>query len=200
MELVIASQNTHKVLEIREILKSLFPEAYIHSIYDFPNFRPLKEEGRSFAENAHAKAEYAAHELKIACIADDFGLVVPVIGGVEATLQKRYEKASPSSIVLQTKELLKSLEKYKDFERTAYLECAIAIATPQGVVRAATARCEGYIAENERGKCTFEFDTIFIKHDYNKTLAELPPSVKNRISYRRKACEKLIPVMQRLRR
>ena len=59
-------------------------------------------------------------------------------------------------------------------------------------------RAEGLIAEEERGKITFEFDTIFIKYDYSKTIGELPPSVKSRVSHRRKAFEKILPSIESL--
>jgi XTP/dITP diphosphohydrolase len=198
MELVIASQNTHKVLELREIFKDLLPELQVRSLFDFPNFRPEKEVGKTFAENAEEKAKRAAKELNCSCLADDSGLVIPILGGIESTLKSRYALVGSSSIQ-QTKHILGEMKPFMEIERSAYLECCVALASPSGQVHSATARCEGMIAETEKGKVTFEFDTIFIKYDYSKTLAELPPSVRSRISYRRKACEKLIPAIERLR-
>ena len=198
MELVIASLNSHKILELREIFKTLLPSLELRSLFDFPTYKPLKETACSFVENAKAKAIQAASTLQVTCIADDFGLVIPSLGGEARTFQKRYETLSQSAVV-QAKELLKEMQRLKDFERSAYLECSIAIAIPKGHVKHASARCEGLIAENERGKISFEFDTIFIKHDYSKTLAELPTAVRSRISYRRKACEKLVREIESLK-
>ena len=194
MELVIASQNTHKILEIKEIFKTLFPQFSLYSLYDFPEYKPECEQGVSFVENAEVKARAAAKKLGKTCLADDTGLIVPVLGGIETTLQRRY--AEKLSLVQQVKMLLSDLRPYKDYERAAYLECSIAIATPQALVRSVTARSEGHIAESERGKITCDFDTVFVKHDYSKTLAELSSSIRSRISCRRKACEKLIAVIE----
>ena len=197
MELVIASQNTHKILEIKEIFKTLFPQFNLYSLYDFPEYQPERERGASFAENAEVKASAAAKKLQKTCLADDTGLVIPVLGGLETTLQKRYTEKL--SLVQQVKILLSDLRPYKDFERAAYLECSIAIATPQALVRSATARSEGHIAESERGKISCDFDTVFVKHDYSKTLAELSSSIRSRISCRRKVCEKLVAAIESLK-
>ena len=197
MDLVIASQNTHKILEIKEIFKTLFPHITLYSLYDFPEYQPVREQGASFVENAEVKAHTAAKKLQKTCLADDTGLVVPVLGGMEVTLQKRC--AEKLSLVQQVKLLLSDLRPYKDYERAAYLECSIAIATPAAVIRSATARSEGHIAESERGKISCDFDTVFVKHDYSKTLAELSSSIRSRISCRRKACEKLVTVIENLK-
>lgn len=196
MELVIASQNPHKVLEIKEILKALGFELQLLSLYDF-DYVPEQERGTSFVANAEAKALRAAAALNKFCIADDFGLVVPILGGLATTFKNRYE--TPTSTVQQVKELLQAMKPYKERElRAAYLECSLAVATPSGEVRSVQACSEGSIAEEERGKITCDFDTVFIKHDYSKTLAELSAAVRSRISHRRKACEKLMGPMSAL--
>ena len=92
------------------------------------------------------------------------------------------------------------MAQFKEGERDAYLECAIAIASPHELKRVVTARTEGRLAEVERGKIMFEFDTIFIKHDYSKTIGELAPSIRARISHRRKAVERLLPLIETLLR
>jgi len=78
------------------------------------------------------------------------------------------------------------------YERAAYLESCVACVSAEGKIKKGTGRVEGSITDSERGKASFEFDTIFVKHDYMKTLAELSESVRLRISHRRKAIEKLI--------
>ena len=101
---------------------------------------------------------------------------------------------------MQTKKLLQEMMPFKDSERAAYLECAIAIASPHELKKVVTARTEGQLSETERGKIMFEFDTIFIKHDYSKTIGELAPSIRARISHRRKAVERLLPLLELLLR
>jgi XTP/dITP diphosphohydrolase len=192
-ELVIASFNTHKVYELREALKALIPHLEVLSLFDFPQYKrediPLFD---SFEDNAKAKAHHAAVALNKVCLADDSGIIIPAL-----STQRRYEH-SKESATDQTKKLLNEMRLYKEMERHAFLECTLAIATPEKILKTATQRAEGFLAEEERGKITFEFDTIFVKHDYSKTIGELAPSVRTRISHRRKALEKLAPTIERL--
>lgn len=200
MELVIASSNTHKVLELREILKELAPNLQILSLFDFPQYKlPANDPALSFAQNAKSKAEHAANALQKPCIAEQWALVIPSLAEQAAALFYAEPGASYAQILVsQTKKIIAFLANKKEFERTAFLESCVACATPQGKIREAIGRTEGEIAEAERGKGASDFDTIFIKHDYMKTLAELSPSVRSRISHRRKAVEKLIGFLDAL--
>lgn len=193
MELIIASQNSHKVAELREILKELFPQLTVLSLFDFQKFIPKDCTHTSFEENAIAKALHAATTLQKICLSDDSGIVIPSL----SQQLYRYEN-NQSLATLRTKKLLEEMQGLNELQRGAYLECSLAIATPQKLERAVSQRIEGLVAEKERGRLTFEFDTIFMKYDYNKTLGELTPSVRNRISHRRKALEKLLPTIERL--
>jgi len=196
MELVIASFNSHKVQELREALKVLAPHVQVMSLFDFPQYRrPDDAAFDSFEEQAKAKALHASSALKKVCLADDSGIIVPALQKVGAKLLRRYQHDTNSHIE-QTKKLLDEIKSFKDLERQAYLECSLAIAAPSGKIKCVTQRSEGYLADEERGKINFEFDSIFIKHDYRKTLGELTSSVKNRISHRRKALEKLIAAIE----
>ena len=196
MKLVIASANTHKVYELRESLKICAPHIQVLSLFDFPSYTAATENQDSFEENAKFKALQAAEALKMICLADDSGIVVPALAKLGATLQYRYQNDTDSPIK-QTKKLLEVMRPLKELERQAYLECSLALASPQGIIHCVTQRTEGYISDEEHGKTTFEFDTVFIKHDYSKTLGQLPPSVKSRISHRRKALEKLLPAIDK---
>ncbi len=201
MELVIASNNSHKVRELRCALGELAPFIQVLSLYDFPSYKPqllhTEAPGDSFEENAKQKAQAVAVALNKVTLADDSGIIVPALAKVGAKFTRRYEHTDQSA-TKQTRALLEEMKSFKDLERQAYLECCLAIATPQGILYKATSRTEGVLAEEERGKITFEFDTLFIKHDYSKTLGELAPSVRDRISHRRKALEKLVGVLSLL--
>jgi XTP/dITP diphosphohydrolase len=202
MEIVIASHNTHKVLQIREILKELPTSLTILSLFDFPGYRlPSYDPALSFAENAKVKAEHAAIALQKCCIAEQWGLILPSVPDAAFTIFLSDPGASHAQLLVgQTKKILAALAGKNEFERTAYLESCVACYEPQGKFREAVGRTEGLIADSERGKGSFEFDTIFIKHDYMKTLAELSPSVRSRISHRRKAVEKLTGFLDALSR
>lgn len=197
MEVVIASHNSHKVQELRNCLKEIAPTLQVLSLFDFPAYAPAMTENDLFEENAKVKALHAAAFLQKTCLADDSGIVVPALAKVGAQFTRRYQHAEQTARI-QTKKLLEEMSALSGLERHAYLECSLAVATPQGEVKAVNQRSEGIIADSEKGKLTFEFDTLFIKHDYSKTLGELAPSVRMRISHRRKALEKLLAHIVRL--
>ncbi|MBS0635749.1 MAG: non-canonical purine NTP pyrophosphatase [Verrucomicrobia bacterium] len=190
MELVIASSNTQKVFQIREILKEIAPRATVVSLFDFPDYAlPPYDPAKTIAENALAKAHDAAKTLQKCCLSEQWGLMLPSIS---------HEIFHGDSKVEQIKAILNALSGKSEHERTAFIESSVACVSPNGKERIVTGRTEGYIADSERGKGSSDFDSIFIKHDYAKTLAELTPSVRSRISPRRKALEKLIGFFETL--
>jgi len=197
MELVIASSNTHKISHLREILHQLFPHIQILSLFDFPHYSlPIDDETKTAAEQAKIKALDAAKALKKPCLAEQWRLFIPSLGENQKILFAKQSGNYSQQVVCETKAILEALTTFKtDLERAAWLESVIAVATPTGTVKEATGRTEGTIAEQERGDVSFDFDSLFIKHDYSKTLAELPSTTKARISHRRKALEKLAPFL-----
>ena len=195
-ELVIASHNSHKVFEIREVLQELFPKLEVHSLFDFTDFTLPEAKEASLQENAEKKAEAAADFLQKPCLSDDWGLIVPSLGGIDVMLQKKYAAHNTSAVALCS-DLLEKMQPLKGDQRFAYFECCIALAHPHGPVISHSARCEGIITEEFTGKGLADFDAVFIKHDYAKTLAELSQSIRSRISFRRKALEAMQITIQR---
>jgi len=194
MELVIASTNSQKVYQIREVLKELVPHATLISLTSFADYTPpAHDPDKSILENAKIKAHHAAKALGKCCLAEQWGLILPSLG------EKAKELFRNPSTIIQSKEILNALQAKLEHERSAYIESSIVCATPSGKERQGVGRTEGFIAESERGKGSSDFDAIFIKHDYMKTLAELSPSVRSRISPRRKALEKLLGFFESLR-
>ncbi|MCI0381867.1 MAG: RdgB/HAM1 family non-canonical purine NTP pyrophosphatase [Chlamydiae bacterium] len=196
MKLIIASNNIHKIRELRNLLKSL-PQLDILSLIDFPNYESPEEKGKTFEENAIKKATHAAKELQCMTLADDTGLVIPALKGAPGIFSARYA-GSGASDKDNRKKLLLEMRDLKDHQRSGYFECAIAIASPEGLKKAVRAYCEGTITEEERGSQGFGYDSIFIKHEYSKTFAELEEETKNRISHRRKAFDKIFPTLESL--
>lgn len=190
MKLVIASKNKHKIRELRAMLKTK-AKWDLYSLIDFPEYHPPEETGASFEENAILKATHAAKTLGEWVLADDSGLVVPALMGAPGVYSARYagNKATDKD---NRKKLLQEMLPLKEQERAAYFECCIAIASPSGLEKCVCARCEGTIAEKEQGSQGFGYDSLFKKHDYNKTFAELDEETKNRISHRRKALDKIL--------
>ena len=195
MDLIIASTNPSKIRELRTALEELLPTVSIRSLIDFPEFHFELQSKDAFEENAIQKALFAANHLHAPCIADDSGLVIPFLGDITESFRRKRLQA-PDKRLPNTKQLLADLASVEEADRTAFLECALAFATPEGDVKTASARMEGMIATNEQGPSSFDFASVFIKHEYRKTLAQLPESAYIRISHRRKACEKLLRVLR----
>jgi XTP/dITP diphosphohydrolase len=190
--LILASRNVHKIREFRSILKGI-KGLDLLSLLDFPDYIPCEEIGESFEAIAIAKAVHAAQRLNKWVIADDSGLVVPALKGRPGIHSARYAKEGATDKDKRRK-LLQEMSSFLDpLQRQAYFECWIAIANPQGVQKTACGICEGMISFEERGGLGFGYDAIFIKHEYSKTFAELDENIKNRISHRRKALDKILP-------
>lgn len=194
MQLVIASSNVHKIRECRSILKQLrFLD--ILSLLDFPHYHPPEETGKTFEENARLKALHAARALGKMVIADDSGLVVPALGGKPGIFSARFagENATDKD---NRRKLLELMQNLTESERTAYFECWIVLASPEGVVRTVSGLCEGSILTEERGSQGFGYDPLFLKYEYSKTFAEMDEETKNRISHRRKALDKILATLE----
>ncbi|CAM0117722.1 RdgB/HAM1 family non-canonical purine NTP pyrophosphatase [Rhabdochlamydiaceae symbiont of Dictyostelium giganteum] len=189
MQLIIASQNVHKIRELRSMLK-IYPELDILSLIDFPSYTPPEEGSLSFEENVIQKAIHAAKTLGKWVLADDTGLVVPGLNGAPGVLSSRYagEGSSDSD---NRKKLLQEMQHLTEDDRQAYFECWLAIASPEGLQKCVKGVCEGLILPSGKGGKGFGYDSLFIKHEYGKTFAELEEDIKNRISHRRKALDKL---------
>lgn len=193
-EIVLASTNMHKIREFRSILKA-FPNIDVLSLSDFPSYIPPEETGKTFEENATLKALHAAKFLKRWVLADDSGLVVPALEGKPGVMSARYagEKASDLE---NRKKLLSEMNHLLDDDRNAYYECCIALASADGLKKVVKGTCEGTIAMAEKGASGFGYDSIFIKHGYHKSFAELGDIVKNKVSHRRKALDKMLNTIE----
>jgi XTP/dITP diphosphohydrolase len=196
-QLVIASRNIHKIREYKNILSSLLDNLDILSLLDFPEYIPPFESGKTFKENATLKAVDAANKLNKWTLADDSGLVVPALNGEPGVYSARYagENATDKDNRLK---LLKNMSKLNEKDRNAYFECCIALSSPKKLKKCTCAYVEGEITTKEIGGNGFGYDPIFKKHDYSKTFAQLEETLKNRISHRRKAIDKMLCAIERL--
>jgi XTP/dITP diphosphohydrolase len=191
MQLVIASSNAFKIGELRKILQSMLPQVQIRSLLEFPDIFPPTFGHQTFEQNAADKATYVSKMTGIPAVSDESGLVVPYLGGYSASMKSKSEQKLGSKLP-NVAELLNDLQNVDDHCREAFLECCLAFACPKvGLVKVVSSRLEGYIATREKGPASFDFASIFVKHEYSTTLAAMPQSVYERISHRLKACEKL---------
>jgi len=190
IQLVIASRNIHKVREFKAIFKAL-SQFDILSLSDIPTYTPPPETGCSFEENATLKATHAAAALKKWVLADDSGLVVPALNGEPGVYSARFAGVDATDFD-NRKKLLELMRHLLDEDRNAYFECSLALASPEGLKKCVRGTCEGRLLSMERGGGGFGYDSLFIKHEYNKTFAEMGETTKNRISHRRKALDKIL--------
>ncbi|MCH9627891.1 MAG: dITP/XTP pyrophosphatase [Chlamydiales bacterium] len=196
MDLIIATQNGHKIREIRHFLKSL-PRFDVYSILDFPEYTPPPETGETFEANACIKAEHAARTLGKWALADDSGIVVPALNGAPGVYSARYAGPGASDKDNRQK-LLQEIAGFKEERRSAYFECCIALASPRGIQKVVRGCSEGVLLEQERGGNGFGYDPLFVKHGYHQTFAELGEGVKNQISHRAKALTKILLTLESL--
>lgn len=157
----------------------------------------VQETGTTFMENAQIKALAYAKASKRWALADDSGLCVDALGGAPGVHSARYGN-------MQTAEgrrryLLDQLKDVPPEKRTAYFECAIVVASPDGIIAQTEGRCYGSIAlaEFDEGK-GFGYDAIFIPKGYDKTFGQLDEMIKHELSHRGIAARKMVKVLQHL--
>ena len=187
MKLILASNNAHKLTEMKAILAPYFDE--IVSMGEAGIEHETVEDGKTFMENAVKKAKELAELSGCCAIADDSGLCVDALAGGPGVFSARFagvhgdDKANNAL-------LLKELEGER--ERGAHYTCAIALAWPDGRLLTAEDYLYGEIAYDERGTNGFGYDPLFLLKELGLRTAELTPEEKNRISHRGKALHKLV--------
>ncbi len=190
MRYLLASDNEHKLREIRDVLPA---NVQLLKQSDF-DIESAAETGLTFIENALLKARHAAAASGLPAIADDSGLEVDALNGRPGIYSSRFagEHASDSENVQR---LLTEMAGCK--ARSARFRCVIVMLRhefdPAPVI--AQGSLEGEILSETRGSAGFGYDPIFFLPYRNKTVAELPLSAKNRISHRAQALQILIPTL-----
>ena len=148
MEFVIATRNEKKRQEIEKLLEGV--DIRVRSLRDFPDVPEVIEEGESFKENAVKKAVEVAKFIGKIALADDSGLEVEVLGGEPGLHSARFageEQDEEANI----EKLLRLMEGVPMEKRKAKFKCCIAIAKPNGLVKAVRGTCEGLIGLRPRG-------------------------------------------------
>lgn len=194
MELVLATSNVHKICELREMFKPV-KGLELLSLRHFADYISPEETGKTFQENALIKGRDAAVRLNQWVLADDSGLVVPRLHGNPGVHSRRYAGAKATDGD-NCRKLLQEMQHLIGPDRTAYFECCLALCGPDGTEKSVTGIVEGTILTEIRGSHGFGYDSLFLKHDYNQTFAELPPSAKDRISHRFKAFQKILTILE----
>lgn len=180
--LLIGTRNPGKVREITSILEG--SGWSLCSLADFEDIESPDETGQTYADNAILKARSYALATGLSALADDSGLEVAALDSAPGVLSARYAGESASDA--DRRELLLSeLAKTGNKDRSARFVAVVAIARPDGtVLNVSEGICEGTITFMPRGDGGFGYDPLFIPNGYDQTFAELPQTLKNRISHR----------------
>jgi XTP/dITP diphosphohydrolase len=183
--LVIASHNSGKVEEIAELLAPFAVETIAAGSLGIPE---PEETGDSFEANATLKAQAAAQASSLPALADDSGLVVPVLGGAPGIYSARW--AGP------TRNFWSAMERVHrelgDKDRSARFIAVLALARPGGYIDLFRGEIEGRLTWPPRGDRGFGYDPIFIPLGRTLTFGEIDPAEKHRISHRARAFAKLV--------
>lgn len=192
MKIVFATNNTHKLREIRDILGPTFE---IVSLADIGCHEDIPETGNSLEANAHQKAEYVFDKYRIDCFADDTGLEVDALNGEPGVHSARYADGTDHDSEANMKKLLAKLGD--NTNRKARFRTVISLIQMEGGNPLCSREyrfegiVEGRIANEKQGTGGFGYDPIFIPEGYDKSFSELGEEVKNKISHRAKAVQKL---------
>lgn len=182
IQIVFATGNKHKVKEINEIAQG----SGIEFILPPEGFDP-DENGKTFAENSYIKAKEASKLSHNLSLADDSGLCVEALNGEPGLYSARYAPTAQERI----DKLLKNINDSAN--RKAKFVCAMTLVDKDGnILNQEIGECHGNIATGQAGTNGFGYDPIFIPDGYEITIAEMPESLKNTISHRSIALNKMI--------
>ncbi len=191
MKLVFATHNQNKVREVQALLPTTIT---LLSLTDIGCDEEIPETGKTLEANAILKADFVTNKYGYPCFADDTGLLVNSLDGAPGVYSARYAGEQKNSDDNMDK-LLTELESKKD--RTARFETIIALnlENKQHIFKGVV---EGEISIDKKGKKGFGYDPIFKPDTHEKTFAELPLEVKNKISHRGKAIQHLLTYLKSL--
>ncbi len=187
-KLVLATNNRHKVAELRAILSQAivgFDTGAVIGLADLGLPSPI-EDGITFEENALLKAREVARAVGIPAVADDSGLVVDVFGNAPGVFSARWAGAHGDDLA-NLELLLAQLGDVLPHHRGARFVCAAALVTPSGEEYVETAEVRGHLLATPEGTGGFGYDPIFQPQGYSRSMARLSPEEKNAISHRGRA-------------
>ncbi|MBW2526558.1 MAG: XTP/dITP diphosphatase [Deltaproteobacteria bacterium] len=198
MSIVVATTNPGKLTELRALLEDLPVE--VLTVADvLGHVPPVVEDGETFEANAQKKAREIANATQMVTLADDSGLEVDALGGRPGVRSARFAGEGATDAE-NNAALLDMMQEVEDGQRSARFRCTIALCDPWAPDRSTVVagRCEGSIARNPSGAGGFGYDPLFIVSGLDRTMAELSPEEKNRISHRARALEAIRPMLEAL--
>ncbi len=184
-KIVFATNNPHKISEIRDILGNRFN---VVSLTEIGCYDEIPETGDTLEANALQKAEYIHNHYGIDCFADDTGLEVNALGGAPGVHSARYAEGTDHNSEANMQRLLSELDGADD--RSARFRTVIALIL-DGKQYLFEGEVKGRIDTEKHGNGGFGYDPLFIPEGYSESFASLGENIKNSISHRAKAVAKL---------
>ena len=185
MKVVLASKNRHKLEEISAITARFGFELMLQS--ELGVDIDVEENGSTFEENSHIKAEAVMKATGMAALADDSGLCVEALHGEPGIYSARYGFDESLDDLGRMNLLLKNMEAVPEGQRQAKFVCVITMVTPDGKVIQARGEVHGEIQRTAAGSSGFGYDPVFYYAPLGKTFAELNSAEKNQVSHRANA-------------
>jgi len=194
--LVVGSRNQKKLQEISQLLE---PHGIqVVGIADFADIPEVIEDGDTFAANAAKKATETATAINEWVLAEDSGLSVDALGGAPGVYSARFSGEGATD-ERNNQKLLEELAGIAPEKRGAHYTCHVAISSPVGDIRMTEeSRCSGRIIDEARGVNGFGYDPYFLIPEFHQTFGELSSAVKNQLSHRARAFQRLTPRLVRL--
>lgn len=192
-ELVVATRNKKKKKELMCLLEDLDVE--ILTLDDFKDIPQVREDKKTFKENAIKKAVTISRFTRKIALAEDSGLEVDILNGLPGVRSARFAgpaKNDKANIV----KLLKMLEDVPFNKRKARFVCFVAIANNGRLIEVVNGSVNGLISLAPKGRFGFGYDPVFYYPPLKKNFAQLSPSIKNRVSHRYKALKRAKRILQ----
>jgi XTP/dITP diphosphohydrolase len=186
--LLIATNNKGKLLEIKKLLPK---HITFYSPKDFNLIEPIENE-KTFEGNAVIKARYCAEKSKLISLSDDSGLEISTLNKSPGIYSARWAGKN-KDFKLAIKKVYSKLQKKKKLKNNnnARFYCSLAIAFPNGEYKTFSGTVNGKISKEPKGDNGFGYDPIFIPNGYKKTFGEMKANLKDKISHRYKAFNKI---------
>lgn len=191
---VLASNNQHKLAELRRIVTATAPDVEVLGLADVARYPEPAETERTFAGNALLKARACRDATGLPALADDSGLEVDVLNQMPGVRSARW--AGPDASDADNNALLlRQLYDVPPEERTARFVCAMAAVLPNGTEHVRTGVMSGRLVEAPVGENGFGYDPLFVADGNTLTNAQLEPTAKDAISHRGQAVRAIVPVL-----
>ncbi len=194
MELVVATKNSKKLREIRDLIKIKLLK--LTSLSDYPAAPRIIENGDTFKENAIKKALKISRYAGALTLGEDSGLCIEALKGEPGVRSSRFSGKNKSDLANNLK-VLRLMKEVPPVSRKAFYVCAVALADSGRLLSVREGRCYGVIASEQRGSSGFGYDPIFVISRYRKTFAQLGERVKHKISHRYHAMKQMRKVIKK---